>query len=293
MMNRMKFIWSLMMVGLLAVFRVSAQVDVEVSFSQEQFLPNESIPVTVKITNRSGQPLHLGEKADWLTFSIEASDNYVVMKNSEVPVQGAFDLESSQMGIKHVDLQPSFLLQRPGRYRVTATMRIDQWQASCSSKPVAFDVISGAKLWEQEFGVPGDTNRQPEIRKYVLLQANYFKGQLRLYGEVSDASGSDVIKVLPLGSMVSFSQPVEQVNRLGNLAVLWQTGAQSFSYSVLSPGGALVQQEIYDSFGSRPRLDVNDNGEVVVVGGVRRLHPGELPTIKLPTEIPAAEKVGP
>ena len=41
------------------------------------------------------------------------------------------------------------------------------------------------------------------------------------------------------------------------------------------------------------RRDTNDNGEVVVVGGVRRLHPGELPTIKLPTEIPAAEKVGP
>jgi hypothetical protein len=284
----MKFICSIVMVTLLAAFRAAAQVDIEVSFSQEQFLPNESIPVTVKITNRSGQPIHLGEPANWLTFNVEASDNYVVMKNSEVPVEGAFDLESSQMATKHVDLQPSFMLQRPGRYRVTATLHIAQWAASASSKATPFDVISGAKLWEQDFGVPGDPNTQPEMRKYVLLQANYFKGELRLYSEVTDAAGSDVLKVLPLGKMVSFSAPVEQVSRVGKLHVLWQSGARMFCYSVLAPDGSLTEQEIYDDYGVRPRLEVNDVGDVVVVGGVRRMHKGELPDLKLPTQVPAA-----
>jgi hypothetical protein len=283
----MKVICSIVMVTLLAAFRAAAQVDVEISFSQEQFLPNESIPVAVKITNRSGQTIHLGEPANWLTFNVEAADNYVVMKSSEVPVEGAFDLESSQMATKYVDLQPSFMLQKPGRYRVTATLHIDQWAASCSSKAAPFDVISGAKLWEQQFGVPGETNRQPEVRKYVLLQANYFKGQLRLYGEVTDAAGSDVMKVLPLGIMVSFSQPVAQVSRLGKLHVLWQSGARMFSYSVLAPDGSLAQQEIYDDYGIRPQMEVNEAGDVVVVGGVRRMHKGELPEIKLPTQVPA------
>ena len=285
----MKLIWSLIAATLLAALQVSAQVDVEVSFQQEQFLPNESVPITVKITNRSGQPLHLGATDNWLTFSVEGadkSDNYVVLKNSDVPVQGEFDLESSQMAIKHLNLHPYFLLDKPGRYRVTATLRIDQWQASCSSKATPFDVIGGAKIWEQEFGVPGATNSQPEIRKYALLQANYFKGQLRLYGQVSPATGPDV-KVLLLGNMVSFSQPVAQVGRLGDLHVLWQSGAQAFNYVVLSPDGIVTQQEIYDNFGSRPRLDVNDSGEIVVVGGVRRPRVGELPALKLPTDVPA------
>jgi hypothetical protein len=277
---------------LLAAFQAAAQVDIEISFSQDQFLPNESIPATVKITNRSGQTIHLGEPANWLTFNIEASDNYVVSKSSEVPVEGAFDLESSQMATKHVDLQPSFMLQRPGRYRVTATLHIDQWAASASSKAMPFDVISGAKLWEQDFGIPGETNAQPEMRKYVLLEANYFKGELRLYGEVTDSSGSDVMKVLPLGTMVSFSAPVEQVSRVGKLHVLWQSGAKMFSYCVVAPDGNLTQQEIYEDYGVRPRLDVNDAGDVVVVGGVRRRHKGELPDLKLPTQVPAPPSTG-
>ena len=61
------------MLGLvgLALFRASAQVTVDVLLDQEQYLPNEAMPVAVRITNRSGQPLHLGAEADWLTFSVQ------------------------------------------------------------------------------------------------------------------------------------------------------------------------------------------------------------------------------
>jgi hypothetical protein len=169
---------------------------------------------------------------------------------------------------------------------VTATLHIDQWSASASSKATPFDVITGAKLWEQAFGVPGETNREPEMRKYVLLQANYFQGQLKLYCEVADAAGSDVMKVQPLGTMVSFSSPAEQISRLGLLHVLWQSGARMFSYSVIAPDGSMAKQEIYDDYGVRPQLTVNDSGDVLVVGGVRRPHKGELPDIKLPTQVP-------
>ena len=59
---------------------------------------------------------------------MESADGFVVIKNAEVPVQGEFDLESSQMGTKRVDLQPYFMLVRPGRcQRITATLRIPQW----------------------------------------------------------------------------------------------------------------------------------------------------------------------
>ena len=43
---------------------------------------------------------------------------------------------------------------------------------------------------------------------------------------------------------------------------------------------------MYDYFNSRPRLSVNDNGDVVVVGGVRRVKPAELPQVKPPNEVP-------
>lgn len=289
---RMKNLFLLGLAALLAS-PVSAQVSVELSLAQEQFLPSESVPLAVKITNHSGQQLHLGADADWLTFNVEAADGFVVIKNAEVPVTGAFDLETGQLGIKRVDLQPYFSITKPGRYRVIATLHIKDWSVQIASAPKHFDVISGAKLWAQDFGVRNGTNRVPEVRKYTLEQANYLKSQLRLYVQVSDATESQVFSVSALGPMVSFSHPEAQVDRQSRLNVLWQTGAQAFSYLVVDPDGSVSPMEYYDNFFSRPRLTVNDDGEVVVQGGARRAKPAELPVVKSPIELPQLTKPTP
>jgi hypothetical protein len=261
---------------------------------QEQFLPSEAVPVAVKITNRSGQQLHLGAAADWLTFSVESTDGFIVIKNAEVPVTGEFDLESSQIGIiKRVDLQPYFQMGRHGRYKVIATLRIKDWSASVNSAPKTFDVVNGAKLWSQDFGVPGVTNSQPEVRKFTLEEANYLRSQLRLYVRVSDQSESQVFKVTTLGQMVSFSDPDAKVDRTSQLHVLWQAGAQVFNYALINANGEVVRQAVYNNAGSRPRLVVNEQGEVAVAGGTRRVKPEELPVVpvvpwvKAPGELPA------
>ena len=280
----MKTLFVLGLVGL-AFFQASAQVSLELSLEQEQFLPSESIPLAVKITNRSGQQLHLGADADWLTFNVEAVDGFVVLKNAEVPVTGAFDLETSQLAIKRVDLQPYFALGQPGRYRVIATLHIPAWGLQLASAPKFLDVITGAQLWAQDFGVASGSNAIPEVRKYTLEQANYLKSQLRLYVQVSDAAESQVFKVSALGPMVSFSHPEAQVDRQSRLNVLWQTGAQSFSFVLVNPDGSVARTEYYDNFFSRPRLAVNENGDVVMLGGTRRPKPTELPAVKAPNEL--------
>ncbi|HTL73059.1 MAG TPA: hypothetical protein VL863_07120 [bacterium] len=272
--------------AVLAVFRASAQVDVELSLDQEQFLPSESVPLTVKITNRSGQQLHLGVEPDWLTFSVESTDGFVVIKNAEVPVEGEFDLETSQVATKHVDLQPYFSMTKPGRYKVIATLRIKDWAAQVASLPERFDVISGALLWQQDFGVPDGTNAAPEVRKYTLEKANYLREQLRLYVQVSDAALSRVYKVSALGPMVSFSRPEAQVDRMSRLNVLWQTGAVGFSYAIVNPNGTIEQQDTYDNYYSRPRLMVDENGGVVVVGGTKRPKAYEMPVVVAPNQLP-------
>src|SRR5882724_6373716 len=106
---------------------LSAQMMVEVKLDQDQFLPGEALRAAVRVTNRSGQTLRLGAEPDWLTFSIESRDGFVVSKDGDTPVTGEFLLESSKMATKRVDLAPYFLLDRPGRYAVGATVRIKQW----------------------------------------------------------------------------------------------------------------------------------------------------------------------
>ncbi len=275
-------IFLVLFLALTAGFRAAAQVNVDLALDQDQFLPNESVRLAVKITNRSGQPLQLGADPSWLTFSVESVDGFVVERTGEVPVVEPFDLESSQMATKRVDLQPYFVMGKPGRYKVTATVRIKAWSLTITSAPKHFDVINGAELWSQVFGVMVATNAAPEPRKYTLVEANYLREQLRLYVEVSTADGAHVFKVAALGPLVSFSAPEAQVDRVSQLHVLWQTGAQSFSYTIVSPDGTMISRDTYESFNSRPRLTVNAGGEVEVKGGVRRSKPTDLPAVKSP-----------
>ncbi|HTY87964.1 MAG TPA: hypothetical protein VMB80_10905 [Candidatus Acidoferrum sp.] len=273
----------------LAGFSAWAQVTVEVELDQRQFLPSETLPVTVRITNRSGQPLHLGAEENWLTFSVNAEDNYAVTKLGDAPVRDEFELGSSKMATKRVNLAPYFKLTRQGSYRISATVRIPEWNRELTSPPQSFDVIDGAKLWSQTFGLPvpaGMTNTVPEIRRYTLEEANYLKSQLRMYVQVSDESESQIIRVQAIGPMVSFSQPEARLDRRNRLHVLYQSGAHVFSYTIVNPDGDILRQENYDYFTSRPRLQIDEAGNITVLGGVRRVKPDDAPLVQPPAPLP-------
>src|SRR4051812_22109617 len=112
---------------LAALSPVSAQIRVEVLQDQDQFLQGESIPVAVRVTNRSGQTLNVGGEDNWLTFGIETTAGSLIRNTGDVPVREEFSLPSSKMATKRVDIQPYFALNRPGRYLITASVRIPEW----------------------------------------------------------------------------------------------------------------------------------------------------------------------
>ncbi len=244
-------------------FHAGAQVTVDIhSDYGRRFLPRRGhSALAIKITNLSGQQLHFGGDPGWLTFSVESSDGSDVVKISEVPLPGQFDLFSSQAGTLHVDIAPCFQLNRIGHFMVTAYLRLKDWSANITSPVKEFDVVTGVKIWSQEFGVPS-VGGPPELRVFSLEKANYLREQLRLYLQLTDAAESHIYKVIPLGPMVAFGYPEERIDRTSQLHVLWQTGAQSFSYCVVSPDGKLVQRDLYELANSRPRLKVDDNGDV-------------------------------
>jgi hypothetical protein len=266
-----------------------AQVKAEVVLDQEYFLDGEALPAAVRITNRSGQTLQFGETPDWLTFSIESREGFIVAKTSEVPVEGEFKLESGKVATRRVELAPHFTLSRVGRYQIVATVRLKDWNRQITTPPQNFSIVHGAKIWSQEFGVPppaGTTAHSPEVRRYTLEQVNYHRSQLRMYLRLTGADESQVIKVFPLGPLVSFSNPEHQIDKESRLHVFYQYGARSFCYQVISPAGELLTRQTYDYAETRPRLELSEEGNVVVVGGVRRASPTDLPTpAKTETEV--------
>jgi hypothetical protein len=270
----MKIVGPYLILLLASALASHGQVTAEVLQDQEQFLVGEAIPTAVRITNRSGQTLHLGSDENWLTFSVESRDGSIVSRTGQVPVAGEFELATSKRATKHVDLAPYFNLTQPGRYEVVATVRVSDWNRDVTSKKKGFDVIEGAKMWEQEFGLPrpvNSSNSPPEVRRYILQEANHLKTQLRLYLRITDASGGKTFKVFAIGAMVSFSRPEPQLDRFNNLHVLYQTGPRTYSYNVFSPDGDVITQQTYDYVNSRPRLSLDADGNIAVRGGVHRL----------------------
>ena len=270
----------------LCLFSASAQVTVDVTLDQDQFLPGEALPVSVHVTNRSGRMVRLGT-GDWLTFYVQMSDGSIVSKKLDPPVEGEFFLETQEVGTKRVDLAPYFVINHMGSYRVTANVHIKDWNQDISSAPKNFDIIEGAQIWSQTFGVPdmGAPNEPPPVRKYTLIQANYLKDQLRLYLQVSDESGGNIFKVRAIGPMISFSQPETQLDRLNDLHVLFQSGATAFTSCVVDPKGNVVTRDTYDYIGTRPHLTEDNGGNISIVGGVRRLTSSELPVVHPPSEV--------
>ena len=264
---------------LLLAVKASAQVTVDLLFDQDQYLPAESLVLGVRVTNFSGQTLHFGKENDWLAISIEAGDGLHVHQVADVPVAGEFAVESSSRATRRFDLAPYFDLDRPGRYQVTVSAKVSDWGTTVTSKPKHFDVIRGTTLWTQAFGVPNPPDQahvRPEVRRYALQQAIYLR-QMKLYVRVSDSTDSHVLSVFPIGPMVSFSRPETQIDKSSNLHVLYQTGARSFNYSVINPNGVRIASQTHEYTSTRPVLSVDNEGKIVVAGGVRRIAASDLP----------------
>jgi len=178
-----------------------------------------------------------------------------------------------------VDLAPYFALTDPGRYEIRAIVQLKEWGKESTSAPKSFNIIEGAHLWEQEFGLPKPSGT-PEVRKYILQQANYLKGQLRLYLRITDSSGSKIIRTVSVGLVLSFSNPDPRVDKDSNLHVLYQSWARTFTHVVYTPDGELIRSRTYDFDQTRPRFRVDADGTISIVGGTRRPNSNDVPASK-------------
>jgi hypothetical protein len=266
----MTLISCLAMVG-----HATAQIAVDVILEQDQFLRDEPLSVKVRVTNRSGQTIRLGDDNDWLDFTVQDGRGQPVERFGELPVKGEFSLGSAQVATRTVELTPVLHFAQPGRYQITATVRIKAWGAETTSKAKYFEIVHGTKLWEEEFGVP-QSGGVPELRKYALQQASYQK-QLRLYLRLTDATESRVMNVMALGPLVSFSRPEAQIDKESNLHVIFQVGARSFIYTKIDADGQVQLRQTHDYSLSRPGLHRDEAGRIVVGGGQRRFASTDIP----------------
>jgi hypothetical protein len=256
----------------------SAQIKVQVSFDQEQFLPNESIMAKVKVSNSSGQNLVFGVDAEWLSITVESPKFGIINEGKPLEQVGEFSLPSAHSATRKVDLIKSIDMSRVGRYTIIAEVYIAQWGGVYTSAAKEFIISPGTTLKELTFGIPTETGKgSPEFRKYQLIQANHLKDN-RLYLRITDLGEEHTYKIFPLGPQLSFSNPEAQLDTWNNLHVLFQIGARSFQSLTVSPDGILMTRQTHEYSGdSRPILTVREDGAVRVKGGIRRPAGSDLP----------------
>lgn len=268
-----------------------AQVRVEVRFDGEQYIANEPLIAHVRIVNDSGVTLHLGEGNEWLSFAVETMEGPFARQFRLPDIAHGFDLESSHTATKHVDLAPCFDLIRSGKYKVVATVKVPAFNTTFASPGKVFYIVAGSRMWEKQFGVPpelapADANGLPEMRKYMLIQALSGK-DTKFYARVTDRYERN-IRVIPIGTLVSFSKPEPQLDKWNNLHVLYQIGARTFVYSVVNPDGQLLARETHEISDTRPTMVMNDEGHIVIKGGRRHPSVDDVPPYDATTEVAQA-----
>jgi hypothetical protein len=184
---------------------------------------------------------------------------------------------------------PYFGFPQPGRYTLSASVRVPKWNDDFTSPAKSFHIIRGARVWSQEFGVPRKDG-PPEMRVYSLVRATGMK-QTRLYARITDPEDARVFRVVSLGQVVAFGKPEALVDRTSHLHVLLQNGARSFSYGVFDPEGDWVTRQTFDYTETRPTFRVNEAGRVLVAGGMRRFTATDLPAVKTDSAPPATNSL--
>ena len=273
--------WLWILAGWLATGSpLQAQVTVEITQRQTDYLPREAIILGVRITNLAGRTIALGKDANWLHFLVERKSKGFLSRTDDMPLKGLFQIESSKVATRYVNLAPFYDITIPGRYRVSAVVTIDELGLQVTSTPKDFDIVRGISLWEQGFGVPnsaGITNTPPEFRKYILQQTANLQ-QMRLYVCLTDSVENRIFRVSFLGPMVSFSRPEAQLDAASNLYVLWQTGARIFQFTQVGTEGRVKLRQTYTHTNSRPTLKKDADGKIRVIGGIRRVSEEDLPS---------------
>jgi hypothetical protein len=254
-------------------------VSAEIIFEHDEFIPGETVKAGVRIINRSGETLQLGQDKSWLKFSMESSDNRFVREIAAPDVSGVFSLPSSAMGTKKVPLTRYWDLQRPGRYTVSASLQIPSWPDPIPTQPKIFDITPGLPVKSVEFGVPpvnGRTNAEPETCRYVLEKLDRH-GRVTLYFALTDASGAKIYEAFPLCDMPSTSRPEIQVDQHSNAHILVQTEVKFSVYFEINFAGAILARQTYRFGAAVPDLGVDRFGNIGVSRAVREARANDLP----------------
>ncbi len=262
----------------LAAAPVSAQLDVRLRLAKQEVLLYESILVQVQVQNLSGRPRELagGGAEGWLTFLITDDAGRMIRALDDSSLAEPILLDPGETWSGNFDLLPFYDLRAAGVYRLNAV--VDSGRGQVHSRKLQLVIMAGSTLWRQTVGLPTIGVREEQERTYTLIakQEGRYK---KLYARVTDPRHGLVYGTLPLGTYVPVGTPQAQLDKGGQLHLLFRSGSRAFQYRKIDPAAEVVEAAAYSDLQSDPELVVYPDGNIRVKGGeqVYPRQPGALP----------------
>jgi hypothetical protein len=253
---------------ILAATSARGQIQLELKFKRVQYVAYEPVIATVQITNLAGRDIELRDDEDqrWFGFEIKTNDERflpLLTHETEPPLK----IEAGKTVTRRINLSPQFPVHELGPYHVRANVFFADLHKFFYSQGKVFQVVDARPIWQRTVGVPEGMANAGEPRTYSLL-SNRFPDHTSIYVRVEDKSSGVVYSTYSLGRAIAFDDPQAELDQLNRLHVLHCAAPRSWSYALVGPNGELLAHSIFLETKSRPRLRREENGAVIVKGGM-------------------------
>ena len=240
------------------------QLNVDIQLGRRQFIPHESLPVALRLTNRAGKELllHGDGRRSWL--------NVVVLDRSGNPIApyagGVLNFQAAKVPVgravaKQLDLNRLFPLSRFGKYTVYVTVTLPTGETFKSARK-NFDIVNGRVIYEQRVGL-GAKSRDYRLISFAPGRNSYLYFQAELVDE------RRVALTYPIGEFLQNKKPQATVDKGGDLHVLYLATPDRYVHVLINSQGKVTDRKIYKHGPSGdPRLIAFADGEVKVAGGL-------------------------
>jgi hypothetical protein len=246
----------------LAVSTACGQLAVQCSLVNPRVLQYEPIIMTLKVANRTSEPIVLsGSGPDArVSFDVEEGPGSLVEATDVPALASPMRIEPQEAAQARANLLSAYRIVRPGPYTVTARVR---WGGKVYISPRVFlDVLPGLEIAKLTAGLPGGkSTRTFSLRTLSRDMAEH------MFLRIDDEDLHTCYGVFDLGRIVRLYPPKIVVDGLGHVHVLHQSGPSQYAHTEFTADGRAVRQDLYASQTAAVSMERGDEGDVYVEGG--------------------------
>lgn len=242
---------------------VAAQIEMQCRLENGRTLLFEQAVVKLDIINNTGDILDFSGAVPnaHLAFDVEQSPGILVPPTGAPLFPQPVTIRPGDTFTGQVNLQAAYKITGTGPYTVTTRV---EWGGKVFMSPKLFlDVLPGLEIAKLVAGVPDDPSA---MRTYTLRTLNRDRKEV-VFLRINDEDKGMCYGVFELGPIVRMYVPKLQVDEVGNIHVLHQSGPWQFTHSVFTPHGDPVMQDVYSGDGSTVAIKRADDGQLSIEGG--------------------------